>query len=228
MRLDIGRVVEEGARRTLERNGLMLVAALFLINLAGSFLGLGSATAAGTPGYQMFGLSGNPVAMMVVGIVLSLVSVVVSIAALRVFVTQETATIPDAAFKRNIGYVLVHTLVGGLVFGILVAIGLILLVIPGVYLLLALFFWTMYVAVEDQNFYEALQSSWELTKGHKWRLLGLLLVIGIVNVVLSAVGGLMSLAGPEVVGVILLQAFSAFGGVFALAAQARAYTQLSA
>lgn len=224
MTLDIGTAVEEGVQRTLARNGLMLVAAFLLINLASAVLGFGSEQAA-TGGAAMF--SGNPAALLLVGITVSLLSVVVSIASLRVFVTDETEVVPDEAFKRNIGPALLHTIIGGILFGIAVAIGLILLIIPGVYLLLALFFWTVFVAVEDESFYEAMQSAWDLSKGHKWQLLGLLLVIAIINILLSVVGAVASFAGPRMVGVVVMQVLSAFGGVFALAAQARAYDQLT-
>ncbi|MDY6762089.1 MAG: hypothetical protein SVY41_03495 [Candidatus Nanohaloarchaea archaeon] len=219
MALDIGSAVEEGVRRTLERNGLMLVAAFLLLNLASSFLGVGSRAVGGG--------SVNPAALTLIAVVVSLLSVVVSIAALRVFVTDETESIPDDAFKRNIGSALLHTLVGGLLFGIAVGVGFLLLVVPGIYLLLALFFWTVFVAVEDENFYEAMQSAWELSKGHKWQLLGLLVVIALINIVLSLVGAAASIAGPQLVGLLVMQVLSAFGGVFALAAQARAYDQLA-
>ncbi|MFB6294951.1 MAG: hypothetical protein ABEI97_04280 [Candidatus Nanohaloarchaea archaeon] len=222
MALDIGAAVEDGARRTLERNGLLLVTAFVLINLASSLLGVGSGTGAGAPA-----VAGNPAAIAIIGLAVSLLSVVVSIAALRVFVTDETETVPDEAFKRNMGSALLHTVIGGILFGIAVGVGLILLVIPGVYLLLALFFWTVFVAVEDQSFHEAMQSAWELSKGHKWQLLGLLLVIAIINILLSIVGAAASFAGPRIVGLAVMQILSAFGGVFALAVQARAYEQLT-
>lgn len=231
MSLDIGAAVEEGARRTLKRNGLMLVAAFFLLNLSSGFIGARSGNMTmngmsmwGGMGYQP--LVGNPLTVALLGVVVSLLSIAVSIAALRVFVTDETEVIPDDAFKRNIGSALLHTIVGGIIFAVIVGIGLMLLVIPGIYLLLALFFWTVYVAVEDETFYDAMKSSWELTKDNKWRLLGLLVVIAVVNVLLSVVGGFASIAGYRFTGMLLIQALSAFGGVFALAAQARAYEQL--
>ncbi|MDY6766148.1 MAG: hypothetical protein SVW77_02165 [Candidatus Nanohaloarchaea archaeon] len=224
MALDIGDAVEQGVHRTLERNGLLLVAAFLLLNLASALLGLRT----GPTGMEAPAtVSGNPAALALIGIIVSLLSVVVSIAALRVFVTDETEIVPDEAFKRNMGNALLHTIIGGFLFGIAVVVGLILLVIPGVYLMLALFFWTVFVAVEDENFYEAMQSAWDMSKGHKWQLLGLVLVIVVINIVLSAVGAAAAVAGPRTVGMLVMQVLSAFGGVFALAAQARAYTQLT-
>ncbi|MDY6766136.1 MAG: hypothetical protein SVW77_02105 [Candidatus Nanohaloarchaea archaeon] len=224
MALDIGAVVEDSARRTLQRNGLMLAAAFFLLNLVGAFMGVrsGAASVGVQPTVGM-----DPVTAGILGVVVSLLSLMVSIAALRVFVTDETDTVPDAAFKRRMGGALLHMIIGGIIFGIAVGIGFILLVVPGVYLLLALFFWPVYVVVEDQSFYEAMQSSWAMTKGHKWRLLGLGIVIALVNILLGAVGGVAVFAGNPMTGSVVMQAFSAIGGVFALAAQARAYTEIA-
>lgn len=221
MELDIGGAIEEGARRTVERNGLLLVAAFFLLNLISAFTGVSAAGSAATA------VAGNPLLLGVVGVTVSVISIAVSIVALRVFVTGETEVVPDTALKRNMGLALLHTIVGSLLFALLVTVGIILLVVPGIYIILALFFWTMYVAVEDQGFYEAMQSSWELTKTHKWRLLGLLLVIVAVNVGLGLASGLLSTAGGGMVRTLVLEAGRAFGGVFALAVQARAYTQLA-
>lgn len=222
MELDVWSAVEDGAHRTLERNGLMLVTAFFLLNLASSLMQPQQSGGLAT------GVAGvNPVISGVLGIVVALVSVAVTIVALRVFVTDETEIIPDKALKWNMGNALLHMVIGGIVFGIAVAVGLILLIVPGIYLALALFFWTVYVAVEDKGFYEAMKSSWELTEGHKWRLLGLFLVLGIVNLALMAPGMVLAVAGMQFVGVVVLQALSALGVVFSLAVEARAYTRLS-
>ncbi|MDY6765921.1 MAG: hypothetical protein SVW77_00995 [Candidatus Nanohaloarchaea archaeon] len=127
MALDISAAVEDGAHRTVERNGLLLVAAFLLLNLVSSLLGVGSGPGgAGGPPTAV----NSPVALFIIGIAASLLSVVVSITAIRVFVTDETETVPDEAFQRNIGSAVLHTIIGGILFGIAVGIGLILLVIP--------------------------------------------------------------------------------------------------
>ncbi|MDY6765920.1 MAG: hypothetical protein SVW77_00990 [Candidatus Nanohaloarchaea archaeon] len=52
-------------------------------------------------------------------------------------------------------------------------------------------------------------------------------MIGLVNIVLSAVGAAATVAGPRMAGLLVMQTLSAVGGVFALAVQARAYTQIA-
>lgn len=222
MDLDIGLALEEGFQRTFKRNGLMLVAAFFLLNTASAFSGLRAGSEAAS-----LSSSGNAVLMSVTGIALGIISVFVSIVAIRIFVSDETENVPDRVMKRNIGSALIHTLVGGILFAIAVLAGLVLFIVPGIYLILALMFWTVFVAVEDESFFDAMQSSWEMTKGHKWRLLGLLLVVLVVNGLLSGTGGLASLGLGSTVGMVMIQFLSAVGGVFTLAVEARTYTQLA-
>lgn len=221
MTLRIMDAVRDGAERTFARNGLLFVAALFLLNLGGAFLGFRYTTTEGA-----FTATGNPLMTATLGVAFTLVSLVVSIIAIRTFVSDETETIPDAYVRRNMGPAMLHMIVGGVIFAIVVLAGLALLIVPGVYLLLGLFFWSVRVAVEDESFIEAMQQSWSLTHGHKWQLFGLLLVLLAVNLV---IGGLTMLAGPgSMAGTVVGQVLSAFGGVFFLAAQAQAYNQLTA
>ena len=71
-------------------------------------------------------------------------------------------------FFANIIYVCIST------------IGLILFVIPGIYLALRLQFYTQFIVEENAGIIESLQKSWELTRGHTLPLfLFLLTVIGI-------------------------------------------------
>ncbi|MDY6769623.1 MAG: hypothetical protein SVU88_01485 [Candidatus Nanohaloarchaea archaeon] len=228
MSLAVGEAIQEGVERTLARNGLLFAAAFFLLNLVTAFMGMrGSTPAQAATGAPLAAVPGNAVTAAVIGVVMSLASLAISIAALRVFVTDETEAVPDAAWKEDIGSALLHTVVGGVIFGAVVAVGFLLFVVPGVYLMLSLFFWTLYVAVEDESFYEAFQSTWELTKGHKWQLLALIIGIVAVNIVLGLVGMATSFVFPRIAGLLVMQALSAIGGVFALAVQARAYTQLA-
>src|SRR5699024_4475307 len=100
--------------------------------------------------------------------------------------------LPRELFTRRIGWAVLNTIVGGIVFGIAVGIGFILLVIPGIFLLVTLTFWAVFVAVEDQNFVEGFRSSWKLTKGHRFRLLGLGIAVVAIAVIIGAVAGIVS------------------------------------
>lgn len=234
MPLDVKRAVGEAVRRTVKRNGLLLAAIFLLLDLIWRFTGLQSGTMAAVATEEPFQVG-------VPGVIVVLLSFPVTIAALRVFVTDETETVPDNAWKDKMGRAIIHFAIGAFVYGVLAGIGSLLFLLPGVYLMLALFFFMTYIAVENQGFYEAMQSSWGLTKGHKWRLLGLLIVIVVVARGLPLLGRLAFTlwSGPSLgftynalIQEQLLKAgvqstLEAFGGVFALAVQARAYVQLA-
>lgn len=165
-----------------------------------------------------------------VSLVLGVGLLVVSIAAIRVFVSDETERLPREYFTQNMGWAAINFVIGAIVFGIIVALGFVALIIPGIFLLVALAFWTVYVAVEDQNFITAFRSSWGLTRGYRFRLF----VLGVAVLLLTAIVNLVfgfgdiasgSLTG-DIVALIFAQAAGAITSVFSTAVLATAYTEL--
>lgn len=241
MSVDIGQAIEQGGKRTLARNGLYFVVIVWVLGIVNGLvgntmarnafqqmpggMGPGMGPGAGAVGP---GLGLSPITAGVLSIVVGLVLAVVGAAALRTFVTEETETIPGEHFTHNLVWMLVNLIVGGIVFGIAVAIGLVLLVIPGLFLLVSLFFWNLYVVVEDQNFIEGFQNSWALTSGNRI----MLFVLGVVVVIIGGVVGLIFGAPrfllPGIIGLAVAQLGSAFGTVFGIATAARTYKQLTA
>lgn len=70
----------------------------------------------------------------------------------------------------------------GLVVGIFILVGTLLIVIPGIILALG-FMFIKYVAAENKlGFFDAIKYSWNITKGYKWKLLGLCLLIILFNI----------------------------------------------
>jgi len=68
-----------------------------------------------------------------------------------------------------------QALAAGLVSTILVGIGLVCLIVPGIILAIMWMFTNLVIAETDQDFWEAMQTSAELTKGYRWHLFGLCL-----------------------------------------------------
>jgi hypothetical protein len=66
-----------------------------------------------------------------------------------------------------------------------VAVGMIALVIPGLWVSVRLYLWMTAMFVEDAGAVASLQISWRLTKGHWWRAVGILTVTLIIFVVFS-------------------------------------------
>ena len=229
--------LQEGLDRLFSRVGATFAGIIFVL---GTLNAVFSATAAadflggprGGPGMgpgptmvPTVGLPG-PVAGLL-SLIVVLLMAIVGIAAIRAFVDDIDRDIDRPLFTRNIGWALVNLVVGGIVFGLIVAIGLVLLVIPGIFLLVSLVFWSVYVVVEDVSFIEGLRRSWALTKGHRLRLFGLGFVTFLIVAVVSGLFSFPAQVGaPGIGALVAAQIGSAVTSVFSSATLARAWVQL--
>lgn len=238
MSVNIGEVVGEGFSRTLSQNGLILLAITFVLVFLNTLLtstisaelATDSMAGQGQFGAGATGVSlpiGLPVAAVLM-LVVFVVSIVVGIGALRTFVTDLTEGFPDGAFSRRMVVATLNLLVGFIVFIVVVGIGFILLIIPGIFLLVSLYFWAIFVAVEDTNFIDGFRGSWGLTRGTRLTLFGLGVVIVLITLVVNIVLGIPQLLVGGLVGVAIAQVGTAFTSVFTAAATATAYNQLTA
>jgi len=236
MPINIEAALRRGVGRTVARNGLLLVAVLFVVSTVNAIVGLGVARWVANRGVLPRGLpfpgevgaalfSVPPAIGGLVSLLAGLATVVIAIGALRIFVTEETERLPGEHFTRNVVWPGANFVVGTIVFAVIVGLGFVLFVVPGVFLLVALAFWTVYVVVEGRNFIEGMQESWALTRGHRVRLFLLGVAVVIVEIVVSAVFGLGGIAGSTV-GVVVAQIGSALTTVFTLATLAAVYGQL--
>lgn len=222
MTLDIVGVLQRGIERTIARNGLLFIGLFFALGAVSTLV---SVPFAGAPGARP-AVDGAPIVAALIGLFVSLVSALLFVVALRTFVSGETERIPREHASRNVLWALLNLVVGGVVFAIVVAFGFVALVIPGLFLLVSLFFWNVYVVVEDQSFVEGFRSSWELTKGHRLRLFGLGVLVVIVTSVVNLLFGIPAVVDP-LFGAIVGQAGSAVTTVFTIATIARAYEELA-
>lgn len=238
MPINITSVLKQGYSRTVKRNGLMLMGIIFVISVINGVLGAGVDRWVEQQGFTAAGVQANPTILVpplgagLVSVVLSIALLVVSIAAIRVFVSNETERLPREFFTRNMVWAAVNVFVGMIVFGIIVALGLVALIVPGIFLLVTLAFWTVYVAVEDQNFVRAFRSSWGLTRGYRVRLLVLGVAVILLTILVNIAFGFGEIASGSfagnIVALVFAQAASAITTVFSTAVLARAYTELNA
>ncbi|MXV62006.1 hypothetical protein GS429_08025 [Natronorubrum sp. JWXQ-INN-674] len=215
----------DGFDRTRERNGLLFVAAFAVLALLGAFVtptNLGPTT--GTA--PTLGLI--DVVTGLLSIAISIATLVAAIVALRTFASDERETIPREFLRHNIGLATLNAFVGSVVFVLLVVAGSALLLVPGLFVLVTLYYWSVFVAVEDQNFVAAFRSSWELTKGSRIRLFGLGVAVIAIGLAVTAVVGLPALLIGGAIGVALTQIGTAIVTVYTIATTARAYDQLTA
>lgn len=229
MDLDLEGILKRGLGRSVSRNGLLLMGVLFVGYLLEELAGVGvtrSAAGQQPPPVDPGVVAPSPLAALL-SLLVGVLGLLIAIASIRVFVSDETERLPREFFTRNALWAAVNFVVGAIVFGIVVALGFVALVLPGIYLLVALGFWGAFVAVEDQNFVEALRSSWRLTRGHRFAVFVLAVVGFFITVLISGVFGVGTVFGGFA-EVVLAQAGAAVTAIVSTAIFARTYVALRA
>ena len=228
MSLRVINTAERGIRRAVTRNGLVLMGVLFVLGLATALLdlGLGRLVAVDPADPAAIEFAAPALGAGLLSFALGVLSLVVVIGATRIFVSDETESLPRAAFTRRMGWAWLNVFVGSIVYVVLVALGFVAFVVPGLFLLVALAFWTVFVAVEDENFVGAMRRSWALTRGSRLDLFALGIVMFVVTFAVSVAFGFVGIV-DETVALVLGQVASAVTTVLGLAVLATAYTTLT-
>jgi hypothetical protein len=253
MSLDIGAAVTEGVRRLRSRDGLVLVGAFLVVGVLSSVatqsltVGISEAllefaqspdAPAGTD-VEAFReqlrqtRAGSPLAVDIsagaafgLAFLLGLLAEALRIVAVRVFYASAGDRPTD--LRRNLAFATANGFLGGIVVSVLVLLGLVFLIVPGVFLALVLFFVRQEIAVEDRNFVDAMAESWALTRGNRLNLLGLVFVLLVVGFVAFLPTIAASVAGSSTASVVVGAVISPVVTVFGIAATTRAYAQLKA
>jgi len=199
MALQIGSTLQEAGYRLFSRTGAILLGAFFalLIGFQALFNTI-VATAYARMGYGEIAAAlpltlDVPLSVAGAGIAVGfVVSLFLTIVSFRTFVAGARESFPEGAFTRNVPLAMVNVFVGGIVYGLLVFIGSLLLLIPGIFAYVAFIFMVPYVIVEDRNFVAALKESYRLTEGDRLALFGLLFIV---IAAAALVGGLVGLVG---------------------------------
>jgi uncharacterized membrane protein len=105
-----------------------------------------------------------------------------SLATLSVFFRVSDGQKPEFTHLSERFHHYLNFIVVNILYGFAVLLGLILLIVPGIYLSIRLLFAQTIVAEKNLDPIEALRLSGELTKGRIWKLLGLNLVVSLVNI----------------------------------------------
>ncbi|MFB6144939.1 MAG: hypothetical protein ABEJ99_00355 [Candidatus Nanohaloarchaea archaeon] len=179
MSLNTADALRQGYKDVKSRDGLTLASALFVLQLAML------ATTTSWLSTSGFSLPGPSYLWGVVTIILGLSEMVVVYGAMRTFNQDDLTALSDEAFERNWLMTLINLIVGGIVFGIVVGIAGVIFFPVALWLMIGLLLWQVYVALEDQNFVEAMRSSWSATKGSKIELTVLFAAILLTGAVLQ-------------------------------------------
>ncbi|WP_424001327.1 hypothetical protein ACOZ4I_16070 [Haloarcula salina] len=215
MALQISAALSEAAHRLLSRTGAILLGA-FLVLMLGfqAMFNTMVAVVLTDMGYEEVRTAlplvlDLPLAVAGAGITLGiLLSAYLSIVAFRTFIAGARDSFPTGAFTRNIPLALVNLAVGGFVYSLLVFVGSLLLLIPGIFAYVVFIFMAPYIVEEDRNFVSALKASYRLTEGERLALFGLILIVvagaGLVGGVIGFVGGLaLSPASSQLLNVVI-------------------------
>ncbi|MFO7834598.1 MAG: hypothetical protein R6V31_11260 [Halohasta sp.] len=207
MGLQIGQALGRGTRRTLSASGVVLVVSMLLYQFAmvGAVNTLvanslppevaSEASAAGGIGVT-FPVS-TPVAAAITAIAV-LFGAAVFFVATRLLARELSSlgSVPLSLVSRRFGWAFLSTLAVSLVLSIVIPIGLVMLLVPGIFLAVSFQFAIFAVGVEDCGPIAALKRSWELATGNRWRLFGLLLLVFVIGAVAGGVGTVVSLVDP--------------------------------
>lgn len=237
MSLNIGDALSTGAEKLTTTAGIQLGVAYVVLQLI-TALGTNSAIATidtgtgagagagsmGTPALALpIGVAGGA-ALLTLGIVLNIALTIVAFRTLA-HSPSELGSIPsgvaDGLLKPG-----VFLVVAGIVQGIAIFLGLIALVIPGIFIMVSLIFTQVYIAVEDEGPFEALSSSWSLAKGSRFSLFGLGVIIFVISLLASIPAAIVSFISPTV-GSVLNYVVTGFISVFSWGVLVASYEQLT-
>lgn len=132
----------------------------------------------------------------IVSFVETFVNVLMGIGFIRILINiaEEKEYSLSTLFNQANPKLILHFIVGALISIVAIFAGLLLLIIPGIYLALRLQF-LVYILLKQSkpDFYRALKISWKLTEGKVWQLAGLsflslgLLILGLLAFIIGAI-----------------------------------------
>lgn len=94
----------------------------------------------------------------------------------------------NAVLKRYI-----PLLIASIVFGIIVMLGFVALIIPGIFLSIKLVFFSYAILIDNEDIVGSLKKSWRMVKGKWWNVFALMLIIGLVSIMVGIPVGILVL-----------------------------------
>jgi hypothetical protein len=168
-----------------------------------------------------------PVSVVVAGLLaVAVLAEAVSIVAVRAFATDDPDEVRLEGTTDGLGMATVNGFVGGIVVWVLVIVGSVMLLLPGLFAAVAFYFFRQEVALEDENVIDAMVASWHLTKGDRMNVFALgalAVVVTQLATVASLLVGTVSALAASIVGTMLAGVLATVGA----AVVTRAYVQLT-
>jgi len=170
-----------------------------------------------------FGLDVSVPVLLAGLLVLALLSEAVMIGAVRAFASSEHDGIPIGLVTRRLPIATLYGFLGGILLGIAVTVGLVLFIVPGIIVFIGTLFFRQEIAIADKGPVQAISGTWAVTKGHRWTLLLLIVILGAIGFAASLVPGII----PGNVGLVVSAIVTSVMSVFSIAVVTDAYVRLS-
>ena len=168
--VDIGGAIEYGWRKLWENVGPLVLAGLLVLVMTGLIT------------WFTLAAEENVWLRFLAGVIEFLVGAIIGMGWIRIALMITRGEPVEAADVFRTGRYLVAYIIGSLLFGCMFAIGLVLLIIPGIWVALTFGFFSWVIVNHDVDAIAALGRSADLTKGHKWDLLGFFVVLFLLNI----------------------------------------------
>jgi hypothetical protein len=235
MALHIKRALKKGATKTLTKAALtfiILIGLIQLIFIASTNTLVEAFIAsldlpAGAPEASMSSSLSLPVSATIAGVLALgtlLLLQVITVVLIRVM-AADRQVITRESYTRRMIWVVFNSIIAGIIVGLLTMVGFVLLIIPGLFLMVSLLFTTVYIADQDENLLSAIQDSWSLASGNRWRLLGMYVAILVGFFIITFATGFILPAG-SVLSTVVSMIINTIMVVYMMAVITDAYRQL--
>ena len=127
------------------------------------------------------GAQKSALAYLVLSIIQYLVNIVIGMGLIRIsleFIGKAKPKIRDIVYYKPI----VRYVLASIITGIVVILGLVLLIIPGVILAIRLQYTTYLIVDKNLGPIEAIKKSWSVTRGNTWNLFFFGILLGLINI----------------------------------------------
>jgi uncharacterized membrane protein len=181
--LSLSNIVSK-AWNLFKQNASDLIVVLFVYMVISGLLSFAEEMTAGSMWYISLSAS----------IIKIIASLVLSLGLTRAFLNVVDGDKSDVntLFQHRDAKLILHYVIGSIIGTIVIFVGLILLIIPGIYIIARLQFFTLVLLEQEEpNFMDALKESWDMTANHVWDLVG----IGIVSIIIILAGFLALIVG---------------------------------
>lgn len=183
---NVGGVLDNGFALFRVSIGVVFVLAVISGLISAPFERLAQAVVAGEPGLGAYALA------LAMGIVVMVLSTLFTAAIVWLIDRIGAGDRPRTSEAFAVGLRRVPALIGaGILYVLAVTVGLVLLILPGIFAGVALMFFFTAIIVDGKGAIAGLQYSWQLVRGNWWRTAGLALIIMVVLLLLYLVIGIV-------------------------------------